>query len=162
MPLSQPWELYNITDDLGESTNLIDGTYWNWLLYGGIADDLAADLRAWLAQDDPTWNPKQARNGAGPVPFPPAEVPDIEVPASEAFQILEVSINPVIDDATVTFTSAVGFVYEVQASSTPSDPASWASLARGIPGRAGTTSQVVRDPGISSSVSRFYRAIVRP
>jgi hypothetical protein len=61
------WELYNLTDDISEATNLI-----------GQKPELAATLshkiKAWLGQQHPTWQPKyplkkESDKPAGPPPF---------------------------------------------------------------------------------------------
>jgi arylsulfatase A-like enzyme len=45
------WELYCLSDDVGEANNLI-------AKQPKIASTLAAKLRAWLGQSHPTWKPK--------------------------------------------------------------------------------------------------------
>jgi len=45
------WELYCITDDIGEEKNLIDSQH-------RIAAALSAKIDAWLKQEHPTWKPK--------------------------------------------------------------------------------------------------------
>ena len=75
------YQLYNLTDDIGEKTNLLDyidlenpddpndpsssKEYWNYIIYEDIANELATDLNNWLdhgstdpnAPADPTWTP---------------------------------------------------------------------------------------------------------
>jgi arylsulfatase A-like enzyme len=45
------WELYNLSEDLGEKTNLIQSKPL-------IASALSRKIRAWLTQKHPTWKPK--------------------------------------------------------------------------------------------------------
>lgn len=69
------YQLYNLTDDPFEATNLVDyidrenhpdpddpsdpHEYWNYLLNKDVANTFATKLHAWLNQADPshTWNP---------------------------------------------------------------------------------------------------------
>lgn len=48
---SDTWELYNLTDDIGEKTNLIRQE-------PALASELSKKITAWLNQEHPTWNPK--------------------------------------------------------------------------------------------------------
>ena len=66
------------------------------------------------------------------------------------------------DDAAVTFTSSSGYLYAIEATSTPDDPGSWAAIGPFAPGLDGSTTLIVHDPGISANGHRFYRAVVRP
>lgn len=161
--LTQPWELYNITDDISEATNLIDGNYWTWLIYGAIADELAGDLRAWLTQTDPTWNAVQAKDGGVPVPYPAADVPDVIVPVAQMFQVTEVQIDPDAGTSTVTFTSESGYQFDIEGSSNIVDPTGWEAVATRIPGQAGsTTTPAFPDPHLTDQTTRHYRASIRP
>lgn len=45
------WELYNLTDDLGEANNLIE-------TQPQIAAAMSVKIRDWLSQNHPTWKPK--------------------------------------------------------------------------------------------------------
>jgi arylsulfatase A-like enzyme len=63
---SDAWELYCITDDPGESQNLMES-------HPRIANTLAAQLHQWLSKEEPTWNPKYplhqgTEKSAGPPP----------------------------------------------------------------------------------------------
>jgi len=49
------WELYCLTDDIGERENLVTERK-------DIAADLASKLHHWLKQEHPTWNPKYPIN----------------------------------------------------------------------------------------------------
>ena len=75
------YQLYNLTDDIGETVNLLDyideenpddpddpstvEEYWNYIIHKEIANELAADLNNWLDHGstnpsdpaDPTWDP---------------------------------------------------------------------------------------------------------
>ncbi len=69
------YQLYNLTDDIGETVNLMDyidienpndpddpsspNEYENYVAYKGIANELAAELNAWLVgeEGDTTWQP---------------------------------------------------------------------------------------------------------
>lgn len=155
--LSQPWELYNITDDISESQNLITGNYWDWLLYGNIADNLAADLVAWLNQPDPTWNPVQPLDGGSPVPFPPADAPNVTVTPDQTFRITNHTTNRNTLQVSLQFTSAAGYLYDIEASD---DLVNWIPLATGIVGQPSSTSEAVNDPDLATSTERFYRAVL--
>ena len=69
------YQLYNLTDDIGETVNLLDyidvenaddpddpstpEEYGNYLRYLGVGNQMASDLNSWLVGDpgDTTWNP---------------------------------------------------------------------------------------------------------
>jgi arylsulfatase A-like enzyme len=60
------WELYNLSDDIGESSNLIKSN-------PAIAAALSREIRTWLTQQHPTWKPKYpllktTGKSAGPPP----------------------------------------------------------------------------------------------
>jgi len=48
---SDQWELYNVSEDIGESTNVVDDQ-------PEVAVRLAGEIGTWLKQDHPTWKPK--------------------------------------------------------------------------------------------------------
>ncbi len=48
---SDAWELYNITEDIGESVNIANESH-------EISSRLAEKIRTWLNQDHPLWKPK--------------------------------------------------------------------------------------------------------
>ena len=45
------WELYNLTDDIGEKTNLAEDM-------PEVSASLSKKIQAWLSQKHPTWQPK--------------------------------------------------------------------------------------------------------
>jgi arylsulfatase A-like enzyme len=49
------WELYNLSDDIGEQRNLIQNK-------PELAGELSKKIRAWLTQQHPTWKPKYPLN----------------------------------------------------------------------------------------------------
>jgi arylsulfatase A-like enzyme len=60
------WELYNLTDDIGEAANLIQQK-------PEMASTLSKEIRTWLTQKHPTWKPKyplekESGKPAGPPP----------------------------------------------------------------------------------------------
>lgn len=61
------WQLFNLTDDIGEATNLIK-------THTSIAAPLSQKIRTWLSQKHPTWKPKyplhkETGKPAGPPPL---------------------------------------------------------------------------------------------
>jgi arylsulfatase A-like enzyme len=61
------WELYCLTDDRGESTNVIDS-------HAEIAASLSQKIRDWLTKQEPSWKPKypiskQSGKPTGPPPL---------------------------------------------------------------------------------------------
>ena len=46
------WKLYNISDDIGEDSNLIAEQTQDW------PAQLSKKINAWLSQQHPTWKPK--------------------------------------------------------------------------------------------------------
>lgn len=124
------YQLYNLTDDIGESVNLLDyidienaddpndpstpEEYSNYIAHKDIANELATDLHNWLVGDpgDTTWNPiyatyKDIYPGIAPELVdqetgpPPATIPDLG--GAE-------NVAPVANDATFSIVenSAVG------------------------------------------------------
>ncbi len=67
----------------------LDGKYSNYLLYGGIADTMAAELRAWLTPAGADWNAKQVtyRSDGTTVPFLADQTPHVIVPFSQLFRL---------------------------------------------------------------------------
>jgi arylsulfatase A-like enzyme len=157
--LSQPWELYNLTRDISETRNLVDGTYSNQLLYGAIADDLAASLNAWLNQPTAGWNAKKltVRSTGQEVPFPAGSVPDVVVPPQRAFRATEAK-EQAGGGVRITWNSESGFSYDIEGSS---DLHSWQTLAEDIAAAGNSTSHEVQDPSRMNSSRRFYRVRLR-
>lgn len=61
------WQLYNLSDDIGEETNLIR-------THTSVAAPLSQKIRNWLSQKHPTWKPKfpmrkETGKSAGPPPL---------------------------------------------------------------------------------------------
>lgn len=185
------YQLYNLTDDIGETVNLLDyinldpaknpsfdtptaADYWNYILHKDIANELAADLNHWLVGDpeDTTWNPihvtyKSNYPGIGPGLIgqaagpSPASVPDLEIPEEVAFKIMETLPDDLAGKVTLTYRSETGFVYDVQACSNLVE-SSWQTITNDVPGQAGTTTvSNIPDPEILTESHRFYRANVR-
>jgi hypothetical protein len=187
-------QLYCLSDDPYETTNLLDyidlensidanddslsREYWDYLLHKEKANLMAAELHAWLTQDDPTWEPlfttyKQnfidasAAEGqsigiVGQATAPaPASIPDAaEVSAPEGFSFQ--ALAPVAlggGDLQFSFDSHSGFYYQVQASNTLAHD-SWVDIGDSW-FAAGDSSQVtVNDPDSLTSDKRFYRVIL--
>ena len=59
------WKLYNLTDDIGEATNLIGAK-------PELASELSKKMHAWLNQNHPTWQPKFPLSKKTGEPVPPA------------------------------------------------------------------------------------------
>jgi len=60
------WELYDLTDDIGENDNLVQSE-------PNVASELSQKIHAWLTQQHPTWRPKypidkKTGKSAGPPP----------------------------------------------------------------------------------------------
>jgi len=159
--LTEPWELYNLTDDISETTDLINGSYSNHLLYGELADTMAAELLAWLTQGGDDWNAKQPtyRSGGGTVPYPSADVPDITVPFEQEFRATDGTPDTDDNEVTLTWNSESGFKYDIEGSDTLVD---WDPLQTGITATGASTTRTVPDPAIATSDRRFYRVVLRP
>jgi arylsulfatase A-like enzyme len=157
--LTQPWELYNLTEDLSEARNLIDGTYSGSLLEGAIADELAGDLVAWLTQATPGWNAKQptVRATGATVPYPPGDVPDIPPPGGQPFRVTHTDVNQAARQVTLTWNSETGFRYLIWGSSNLWD---WSLLLTNINPSGAVTAQTLTDLNIGDH-PRYYRVEVR-
>ncbi len=59
------WELYNVSEDISESQNIVDK-------HPQVASRLAGQIRQWLNQEHPTWRPKLpiAKSTGQPADFP--------------------------------------------------------------------------------------------
>jgi arylsulfatase A-like enzyme len=159
--LGTPWELYNLTDDLSETLNLADGRYSNDLLYGAIADELAADLHAWLTQPGSDWDPKQPTRltDGSAVPLAPAEVPAVPVDFEQSFRTTAAAKGPGPNQFTLTWNSEAGFHYDLEGST---DLKHWQTLATAVPATGSSTTHTVADPQQGSTKKRFYRIRLRP
>ncbi|MBM3863398.1 MAG: sulfatase [Verrucomicrobia bacterium] len=159
--LSSPWELYNLSDDLSETRNLADGTYSNHLLYGAIADELAAALRGWLTQQTPGWNAKMptVRATGAIVPYPAADVPDVDVAPDRAFRATAVAIDPATGRIALTWNSEAGFVYHIEGSS---DLIHWQPLVSDIVAIGAASIHSFDDPQRNDAQRRFYRVRLGP
>jgi len=159
--LARPWELYNLTRDISETRNLIDGTYSNQLLHGAIADQLASGLHAWLTQPTPGWNAKPLtyRSTGQVVPYPEADVPDVVVPNERAFRSTAASSLPGHPARVrLEWNSESGFAYDIEGSS---DLGTWQTLATNITAAGDSTSHEFEDTLREHSTRRFYRVKLR-
>ncbi|MES2983076.1 MAG: sulfatase [Verrucomicrobiota bacterium] len=156
--ISEPWELYRFSSDISETHDLFDGSYSNQLLYGDIAASMAGDLNAWLNQPD-NWDatPLQIQSTGAPVPYPPAEVPQVTVPLAQTFRILSSLPDGTEKNVTLSWRSENGFTYDIEASS---ELEAWEKIATGIDATGTTTSATVPDPNMNSSTKRFYRVVL--
>ncbi|GAA5495565.1 hypothetical protein Rhal01_01744 [Rubritalea halochordaticola] len=157
--LSSPWELYCLDDDISETNNLMDGSYSNHLLYGGVADTLAAQLRAWIDQGGDDWNIKQItdpNNGNVEVPFLPSDAPDVIVPHEQQFHITGQGVDEGTGNITMTWNSEANFVYQIEASSTMQE-GSWQVIEANIVAAGSSTTKNITDPAASVDDIRFYR-----
>ncbi|MBK1835122.1 sulfatase [Roseibacillus ishigakijimensis] len=70
--LEQPWQLFNLDEDLSEKKDLLATADAPTAGNRAIARELAADLSAWLGQEGEDWNPKPVieRATGRPLPFP--------------------------------------------------------------------------------------------
>lgn len=180
------YQLYNLTDDIGETENLLDyidventsdpndpstaEEYWNYLLYKDLGNELAADLNAWLIGDpsDTTWNPIHVTykasypnlapelEGQEVAPAPPTIAP-VDIPVSESFRVISASENIAAQEVTLQFASEVGFLYNIERSH---DLNTWHPLMTGVAGLSGSTTQVVSDPALSTESKCFYRVVL--
>ncbi|BCX46947.1 hypothetical protein HAHE_08550 [Haloferula helveola] len=159
--LTDNWELYCLTDDLSETTDLLDGSsYSNWLLYGEIAEGMAQDIVNWLGQTDSDWAPSQITDGGTPVPFLSAStLPAVSVPFEQTFRITSSVPNLGTDEISLTWNSESGFSYDIEVSD---GLTGWSTLATGIAATGTSTSATVPDPDIATSDRRFYRVVLTP
>lgn len=159
--LSDPWEFYNLSEDISETHDLLDGSsYSDWLLYGGIASEMAQELVDWLGQTDPDWAPSQLTDGGTPVPFlSVSTIPEVTVPFEQSFRVTDAI--PDVDDESIelTWNSEAGYTYDVEATD---GLGSWETIATGIPAAGSVTTAVVNDPdpGPSVRTRRFYRVVL--
>ena len=58
------WELYNLTDDIGEDRNIIKK-------HPKVASNLSKKIQTWLGQKHPTWKPKYPLSKKSVNPLPP-------------------------------------------------------------------------------------------
>lgn len=181
------YQLYNITEDIGETVNLLDyidvensadpndpsssREYWDWLMHRDLGASLASELNSWLqgAAGDSTWNPiygtyKSTFPGIDPSLVnqstgpAPASLPTLEVPADQQFRILNHSINGA-GDVTLTFPSHAGYTYQIQGSSLL-DGSDWDDLGSTVtPSTGSQTTHTANDPD-AGELKRFYRVIM--
>ncbi|MEM7396066.1 MAG: tRNA lysidine(34) synthetase TilS, partial [Verrucomicrobiota bacterium] len=124
-----PWELYNLSRDLSETDNLLDGSHANWLLYGELAQTMATELVAWLNQPGADWEAKKLTldGTATEVPFPdPMLMP---VSPQQRFGVADFRVDPTGDELMFTWNSEAGFRYDIESSS---DLETWSDLKTNI------------------------------
>jgi len=182
------YQLYNLTDDIGETLNLMDyideenasdpndpsssREYWDYILHKDLANQMASELNSWLqgTSGDTTWNPIYATyksNFPGIAPEligqltgpAPAAVANIETPLGQSFRVTASTVNQGTG-VTLTFSSEPGFKYQIQGSSFLTEP-SWEDLGSQVTATASSTSRTVTDPK-AGEVRRFYRVVMRP
>ncbi len=154
--LSTPWELYRYSDDVSETENLLNGSYSNWLLFGDIAQTMAAELSAWLNQGSQDWDAKKVkdRNTNMEVDYLESSSPPPVSPSpDEEFKITDFSTVSNGTEVTITFNSEAGFSYQIQ---TSSDLETW-ELFQEILATASDPVEVVLEGG---STKRFYRVVL--
>ncbi|MBK1825614.1 sulfatase [Haloferula rosea] len=161
-PLGDPWQLFKFSSDISETTDLIDGSYSNHLLYGDIADQMASQMDDWLTQPDPDWEAHKLtlRSTGAEVDYPGPDVADVVVPFGQTFHITASSVDLSAKTVTLTWNSEAGFSYDIEVSD---GLGSWSPLATDVPsGGASTTAADLADPGISLPGRRFYRVVLTP
>ncbi|BDS07890.1 hypothetical protein NT6N_29300 [Oceaniferula spumae] len=182
------YQLYNLTDDIGETVNLMDyidvenssdpndpsssREYWDYILYKDIANEMAADLNQWLQgpSGDSTWNPIYSTyksNFPGiaaeligePTGPAPASVVDIDTPLDQSFRVTSSAVNQGTG-ITLTFSSEPGFRYQIQGSSNLTN-GSWGDLGSVIEATGNSTTHSAPDPDAGED-RRFYRVVLKP
>ena len=184
------YQLYNLTDDISESINLMDyideenasdsddpsssREYWDYIQNKDLANQMASELNSWLVgePDDTTWNPIYATYKSN---FPgidpdligqstgpaPASVADIETPGFQSFRVTE-SPTTENNNITLTFSSEPGFTYQIQGSS-DLQPNTWDDLGSPVTPTSGTsTTHSALDPDAVTNTQRFYRIRLLP
>lgn len=182
------YQLYNLTDDIGETINLMDyideenasdpndpsdsREYWDYILYKDLANQMASELNAWLegTQGDSTWNPiyntyKSNYPGIDPGQIgqptgpAPASVPDVQTPVAQSFRVIS-SSSDASNNITLTFPSEPGFTYRIQGSSSLQS-GDWDDLGTSVTPNSGTqTTHTVPDPDAAAENRRFYRVVL--
>lgn len=182
------YQLYNLTDDISESVNLMDyidvenasdpddpsssREYWDYIQNKDLANQMASELNAWLqgVPGDTTWAPIYATyksNYPGidadligqPTGPAPAFVAEVKTPESQSFRVISTTKDE-SNNITLTFLSEPGFIYQIQGSSSLGSD-SWVDLGSPItPTSGSSTLHTVNDP--VTGPERFYRVILLP
>jgi len=154
--VDDPWELYCLSDDIGETHDLLDGDYWKWIVHAGTASNLAAAINTWHTQDDPTWSPvyPQVRATGQVLTEPPATVDPVEVPEDQQFCIQALERDPPSGALNLKWRSAPGLSFGIEGSS---DLSTWIRLTNGIMSQGTQTSHSFNDPEGTSAAERYYR-----
>lgn len=178
------YQLYNLTDDLSETVNLMDyidvenvdlvedpsdsREYWDYILHKDIANNLAGELNGWLVGADKgsTWDPLYAtytgiypeieEEMVGEETGPsPVTVADIVPPTSGFFGVASQSVDDQ-GNLVIDFASHSGFTYQIQASNSLLSN-SWADLGDPVEASAATTQVQLTDAAATTEEKRFYR-----
>jgi hypothetical protein len=182
------YQLYCLTDDISESTNLLDyidienasdsndpsssEEYWNYILNKDLATTLATNLNTWLVGDsaDTTWQPVHVKYKSNfpnidsaligePAAPAPAVIPEVSTTQSDSFHVAASALSD-SDNVSLTFPSEPGFTYQVQATSTLGND-SWGNVGDSVtPTSGSSTTHVIADPAAASATERFYRVAV--
>ena len=158
--IPEPWQLFNLTDDISETTDLLDGSYSNWLLYGDIATAMADELNTWLNQPGADWDAKKLvnRSTSLEVPYPTsASLPAVVTSFESSFRVTGSSADFSNDEVTLEWPGEVGFLYDIQVSA---DLQSWSTIVTNVPGTGNPTSHTFSDPLLDSETERFYRVVL--
>lgn len=181
------YQLYNLSDDMSESTNLMDFIdienpsdsddpstpleYWNYIQYQKVANELADDLHNWLkgSPDDQTWNPLYTTYSAdypgidpalvGQSTGPaPATIAQLTIAKEKQFRVTALK-NDLTNNITLSFPSEAGLSYQIQVNSSL-DEESWVNLGAPISATGTSTTHTTLDPDFDQSPQRFYRVRV--
>jgi hypothetical protein len=149
-------EMYDLTNDLSETKNLLDGNYWNWQLHGAAARELAVNLSAWLQQPTAGWQPSYPTvRATGEVLGPPSgTVDEVVVPFTQSFHTTAHSTDIPARQVTLSWVSLSGYEFAIDGSD---DLMNWSPLAVGIVATSATTTRTIGDVALATARQRFYR-----
>jgi arylsulfatase A-like enzyme len=154
--LGDPWELYNLDRDISETSDLLDGRYSNWLLYGSLAVPMADSLISWLNQPGADWNASKlsVRATGAVVGLPTSGPAAVSVPFGEQIYITAFARNEITGQINLIWNSENGFHYEILAGSSPDGP--WTAIGS-TTATGPQTTRVANDPPAITGARRFYR-----
>lgn len=151
-------EMYNLSQDLSETNDLLDGDYWKWLLNQSAAEDLAETITQWLTRDEPDWAPSYptVRASGTLLSAPPPGVDPVVVPRDEQFRMVEpVVMNPPTG-IRLSWPAIPGHTFGLEASS---DLESWTLIVDDLITIGNRIEYTFTDPPAALG-RRYYRVFV--
>jgi len=152
------YELYNITQDIGESENLLE-TFGGFTTNSPIAEAMRQEMRVWL--DNTIANPADhypTYRSTGELVDPPGELVGFfgaGGSTNDPFRVTGLSLNPTTEQITIPWVSGPGSSYIVESSC---DYLCWTTRLTNLTAVDTESVAIFREPDLAST-NRGYRVV---